>query len=93
MFRMEKGEIANFRADYAKRADFCEVRERDMQHLYLLAFLLTANHKEAEQCFTSTVEEAFKERAVFKDWVRPWVKRCLMKNANSDCVSRVNTKQ
>jgi len=57
MFVAEKPEIASFRAEYAKRADVCEVLERDMNCLYLLAFLLTANHKEAEQCFVATVDD------------------------------------
>jgi hypothetical protein len=59
MFRFRKPAIENFRADYAKRADFCEIFEKDMKRLYLLAFLLTADHKQAEHCFASTVEEAF----------------------------------
>jgi hypothetical protein len=52
-----------------------------MKPLYLLAFLLTANHKQAEQCFASSVEEALKERAVFKEWARSWVKRTLIEKA------------
>jgi DNA-directed RNA polymerase specialized sigma24 family protein len=52
-----------------------------MKPLYLLAFLLTANHNEAEQCFASTVEEAFKEQAMFKEWARSWVKRSLIETA------------
>ena len=75
MFRPNKQKIASFRADYADHGDYCQVFEQDMKCLYLLAFLLTANHKESEQCFVSTVEEAFKEQAVFKDWARSWVKR------------------
>src|SRR6266446_3483017 len=78
MLRFRKPKIATFRADYAMRADFCAVFEEDMKPLYLLAFLLTANHKEAEQCFASTVEEAFKKQAVFKEWARTWVKRKLI---------------
>src|SRR5216684_5987968 len=81
MLRFRKPEIAAFRADYAMSADFCAVFEKDMKPLYLLAFLLTANHKEAEQCFASTVEEAFKKQAVFKEWARTWVKRKLIENA------------
>jgi hypothetical protein len=48
--------IADFRAEFAKHADFCEVFENDTQSLYLLAFLLTTNHKQSEQCFVSTVD-------------------------------------
>src|SRR6266403_942513 len=81
MLRFRKPEIAAFRADYAISADFCAVFEKDMKPLYLLAFLLTANHNEAEQCFASTVEEAFKKQAVFKEWARTWVKRKLIENA------------
>jgi DNA-directed RNA polymerase specialized sigma24 family protein len=81
MFRFRKPEIAALHADYAMRADFYAVFEKDMKPLYLLAFLLTANHKEAEQCFASTVEEAFTKQAVFKEWARSWVKRSLIKIA------------
>ncbi len=71
----------DFHADYATRADFCELLERDLKQFYLLAFLLTANHKKAEQCFAATIEEALKEQAVFKDWACSWIKRSLIKNA------------
>ena len=81
MKRPEKSKIVDFRADYAKGPDFCEVFENDMTPLYLLAFLLTANHKQAEQCFASTVEGAVKGQAVFKEWARSWVKRSLIENA------------
>lgn len=81
MFRSEKPKIVDFRADYATRADFCEVLERELNSLYLLAFLLTANHKAAEQCFTTTVQEALEEHSVFKDWALSWVKRSIIKNA------------
>src|SRR5260370_27401574 len=63
------------------RGEFSAIFEQDMKPLYLLAFLLTANHKEAEECFASTVEEAFKKQAVFKEWARTWVKRKLIENA------------
>ena len=81
MFRTEKREIQNFRPDYETPANFCAVLESDMKSLYLLAFLLTASHKGAEQCFASAVDAAFKEQAVFKGWARTWVKRSLIKNA------------
>jgi hypothetical protein len=81
MFRPEKTTSADFRTDYATRADFCAALERDLRPLYLLAFLLTANHEKAEQCFAMTVEEAQKEQTVFKDWTRSWIKRSLVRNA------------
>ena len=81
MYRSRKPEIEYFLVDYAKHADFCEVFEKDMKRLYLLAFLLTADHKQAEQCFASTVEEAFKEPTVFKEWARSWVNRTVIEKA------------
>jgi DNA-directed RNA polymerase specialized sigma24 family protein len=81
MLRSSKPDTATFRGDYANRADFCEVFEKEMKPLYLLAFLLTANHQQAEQCFAYTVEEALTEQAVFKEWARSWVKRTLIEKA------------
>jgi hypothetical protein len=77
----KKSKVANFRADYAKHEDFCEVFEKDAKSLYLLAFVLTANPKESEHCFASTVEKALEQKAVFKEWARSWVKRRMIENA------------
>jgi DNA-directed RNA polymerase specialized sigma24 family protein len=49
--------------------------------LYLLAFLLTGGHADAEQCFVATVEDAVRENCVFKGWERVWIRRCLVINA------------
>jgi len=73
--------IEHFRADYAKTPDYCEVFEREMKSLYLLAFLLTANHQEAEECFAATIETGCEEKCVFKDWTESWIKRCLIQKA------------
>jgi DNA-directed RNA polymerase specialized sigma24 family protein len=81
VFRSKKLKTANIRNGYATHDDVCDVFEKDTKHLYLLAFLLTANHGESEQCFVSTVESDFKAQAVFKEWARPWVKRRMIKNA------------
>ena len=83
MFRSTKPQVANFRAEYANHADFCDALKNDTEPLYRLAFVLTANHKESEQCFVSTVEQAFKEQAVFKEWARSWIKRRLIETANA----------
>jgi DNA-directed RNA polymerase specialized sigma24 family protein len=81
VFRSNKPKIADFRADYANHTDFCDLFRADTKRLYVLAFLLTANHAESEQCFVATVEQAFKEQTVFKEWVRSWVRRRLIENA------------
>jgi len=74
----EKRQAAN---DYATGDHFCRIFQVDMQSLYLLAFLLTASHEHAEQCFFAGMEEALNERMVFKEWGRSWSRRILIKNA------------
>jgi hypothetical protein len=81
MFRPEKPAITGFRSGYANSADLCEVLEREFKPLYLLAFLLTANHQKAERCFAATVEEVLGEESVFKGWALSWIKRSLIRNA------------
>ena len=81
MARAEEPENADFRVDYASGAEFCKVLEQEMKPLYLLSFLLTANHYKAEQGFAATADQALKERGVFKEFARYWIKRCLIKNA------------
>src|SRR5271169_2558200 len=81
MYGCRPEQNAQPRSAYATCADFCESFVRDLQPLYLLAFLLTGSHAEAEQCFVATVEEALRARDVFKGWERSWTKRCLITNA------------
>ena len=65
----------------ATAADFCKVFEEDMSHLYRLAFLLTADHAKAEQCFVAGLEDARTGNAVFADWARSWSRRSVIKAA------------
>jgi DNA-directed RNA polymerase specialized sigma24 family protein len=81
MLQQTKLLSTDFRAEYAEQTDFCDLFEREMQTFYLLAFLLTADHKKAEQVFASTLEQALKEQSVFNGWARSWIKRSLIKNA------------
>ena len=68
------------KAIHAVWGDFCNAFVKDTKPLYLLAFLLTANHQDAEQCFATALEAAT-EATVFRDWVRPWIRRTLIKAA------------
>jgi hypothetical protein len=81
VFRSDMPKITDFRVDYATHGGFCDVFRNDTKRLYLLAFLLTANHGESEQCFVATIEEIFKEPTVFRECPRSWVKRKLIENA------------
>ncbi|MGC1435506.1 MAG: hypothetical protein WA847_06395, partial [Terriglobales bacterium] len=62
-----------------------------MKPFYLLAFLLTANHQDAEKCFAAAVDQALEEPVVFKPWAESWVKRSLIRNAVG-IVSPVSTR-
>ncbi len=81
MSRNSKPHVREFRDNYATCTDFCEVFRRNTTHLYLLAFLLTANHQEAQECFVWAMDKAFAERNVFKGWEESWSKRCLIEHA------------
>jgi DNA-directed RNA polymerase specialized sigma24 family protein len=60
---------------------FCNLFRQEMDGLYLLAFLLTANPETAEQCFISSLEECMGGVAVNEEWAHSWAKRVVIKNA------------
>ena len=62
----------------------------DADSLYLLAFLLTTNHEDAENCFVAAVEQAFKSNTVFKDWAVSWIRRTLITRAIATIFGRSN---
>jgi hypothetical protein len=66
---------------YASNGDFQRIFHEDMNGLYLLSFLLTADHEKAEQCFVSGLEDAVNGNRVFKEWARSWARRVIIKNA------------
>ena len=66
---------------YASSDDFRRVFEEDMNGLYLLSFLLTADRERAEQCFVSGLEDAVEGNPVFKEWARSWARRMIILNA------------
>ncbi len=69
------------RTAYATKSDFSRVLTAEMDRLYLLAFLLTADHALAEQSFTTVAENAFSAKPVFKGWVHSWLRREVAKTA------------
>lgn len=66
---------------YANAQDFCRIFAEDMSSLYLLSFLLTADHEKAEKCFVIGLEESTEGRPVFKEWARSWARRTIIQNA------------
>ena len=67
--------------EYATTDDFRRIFDENMSSLYLLAFLLTADHRRAERCFVSGLEEAVGGNPVFKEWAHSWARRVIIQNA------------
>lgn len=75
-------QVANHKAaDYATPADFCRIFTKEMNQLYLLSFLLTADRTTAEKCFVEGLDSSQKESAVFKEWAQSWARRTIIGNA------------
>ena len=68
-------------AAYASSDDFRRIFYENMDSLYLLAFLLTADHGRAEQCFVSGLEDAVGGNPVFREWAHSWARRMIIQNA------------
>jgi hypothetical protein len=79
MLKQTQGENAETR--YASCEDFQRIFEEDLHSLYQLALVLTGDHKKAERCFVSGLEDCVKESRVFMEWARTWAKRVIVKNA------------
>ena len=66
---------------YATGGDFCRIFKEDMQSLYLLALVLTADPVKAEQCFVAGLDDCTSGNPVFEEWARSWARRVIVKNA------------
>jgi hypothetical protein len=65
----------------ATSEDFHKILDEDLNRLYQLSFLLTADHQKAERCFVASIEDCANENRVFREWARPWTKRVVVENA------------
>jgi DNA-directed RNA polymerase specialized sigma24 family protein len=66
---------------YATHADFCRIFAEEMTPLYLLSFLLTGDHAQAEKCFVQGLDDSGKGNRVFKEWAESWARRTIIQNA------------
>jgi hypothetical protein len=66
---------------YATTSDFCRIFAEDMENLYFLALVLTADPDRAEQCFVSGLDDCATGNQVFGEWARSWARRVVIKNA------------
>src|ERR1700758_1067653 len=82
MFRRRNKQKTMERAtEYASCKDFKQIFTEDMAGLHRLAFLLTADHAKAEQCFVAGLEDSIHGNPVFRQWARAWSKRAIIHNA------------
>lgn len=81
MSRVAKKRHASFTQQYAVSDDFYGIFQSEMKPLYLLAFLLTANHEQAERCLVAGLEDSVDGNRVFKEWAHSWARRNIIKNA------------
>jgi hypothetical protein len=66
---------------YATVTDFIATFNEEIDSLYLLAFLLTADHDKAEQCLVCAMGECVEWIGVFTDWAHSWSRRAVLKRA------------
>jgi len=72
----------NARSDeYATRSDFCRIYLKQMNSLYLLSLLLTADPQKAEQCFVVGFDDSVNNKFVFKERANLWARRCIILHA------------
>jgi hypothetical protein len=76
--KISKGESTS---SYATGGDFCWIFKEDMQNLYGLSLLLTADREKAEQCFVAGLDDCASGNQVFKEWARSWARRAIIKRA------------
>src|ERR1700759_3328633 len=66
---------------YATATDYYRIFVEEMDSLYLLAFLLTADQNIAEQSVVGGVGECVERIGVFLERARFWARRAIVKDA------------
>ncbi len=66
---------------YATVADFCHIFDEEMDSLYRLSQLLTAQCEKAERCFLSALEECIGMQFIFQEYAQSWAWRSIITNA------------
>jgi hypothetical protein len=67
--------------EYATSSDFCRIYLEQMNSLYLLSLLLTADRQRAQQCFVSGFEDCVSNPYVFNEWAHLWARRSIILHA------------
>jgi hypothetical protein len=83
---------------YPTVTDFFRSFNAEIHSLYLLSFLLTADHDKAEQCLVSAMEESVETSGVLMDWTRGTILKHAIQMImpapdHTDCVSLISLKR
>jgi hypothetical protein len=87
---------------YPTVADYLRTFNEEMHSLYLLSFLLTADHDKAEQCLVSAMGECVEGIGAFMDRSHSWTRAVVLRNAiqmikpvqeHTDCVTFFSLKR
>ena len=78
---MKTTELAARRERYADRKDFCAIFQEEMNTLFSLALLLTAEREAAGEIFLAAFEDCLQGAEVFRGWERSWSRRAIVKQA------------
>jgi len=90
------------RTPYPTVTDFFRSFNEEMHSLYLLSFLLTADHDKAEQCLVSAIGECVEGIGSFMNWARSWTRGAILRHAikmimpapeHTDCASLISLKE
>jgi hypothetical protein len=74
--------LADGRAkSYASATDFINIFTQQMDTLYLLSLLLTADEGKAEQCFVCAMKDCADGTRVLKGWELSWARQVVLKSA------------
>jgi hypothetical protein len=68
-------------AEYGTNIDFRKIFGADIERLYLLAFLLTTNHDDAEECVVTGLEDASEGNPALKEWDTSSNRRLIIQSA------------
>ena len=66
---------------YSNSGDFRRIFSEEIDSLYVLSLLLTADPEKAEQCFVSSLEDSVNGKPVFKECAHSGARRAIVQNA------------
>jgi hypothetical protein len=75
---------------YVTQEDWYDLFIKAADSFFVLSFLLTANHEEAEQCIESAREDCVDGVPVFQESARAWARRAIVRNAIRLMANRCN---